>query len=84
MGIDDGGLVTEEDEQEETHEYTVNFYVATRYTSSEVTAEFSLYDDYGFTDQEWDEMKEYERNDHFYEWLEEWVQGEIDSGGEVG
>lgn len=68
---------------EETTTYTVTFYVATRYVNSKVEAEFSLYEDYGYTDQEWDELSEHEQSDYYYEWLEEWVQGEIDTGGEV-
>ncbi len=72
-----------EDEQEETRTYTVTFYVATYYVNSEVKESFSLYDDYGYTDQEWDEMPERERDNLFDEWLIEWYQQNIEAWGDV-
>lgn len=72
-----------EEEQEETKTYEVTFYVATRYINSEVKESFSLYDDYGFTDQEWDEMPERERDALFDEWLNEWYVEQIEAWGDV-
>jgi len=71
------------EEQEETRTYDVTFYVATRYINSEVKETFSLYDDYGFTDQEWDEMSGLERDNLFDEWLNEWYPQQIEAWGDV-
>jgi hypothetical protein len=76
-------MVVAEDEQEETRTYDVTFYVATRYVNSEVKESFSLYDEYGYTDQEWDEMSQRERDNLFDEWLNEWYVQQIEAWGDV-
>jgi hypothetical protein len=76
-------MVVAEEEQEETRTYEVTFYVATRYINSEVKESFSLYDDYGYTDQEWDEMPERARDRLFDEWLNEWYVEQIEAWGDV-
>ncbi len=68
--------------QEETYTYTIKFGVATRYISSEVTEEQSL-EDYGYSDQEWDELEQYEQDRLVDEWTTEFVWENIESWGEV-
>ena len=72
----------EEGEQEETYTYTIKFGVATKYISSEVVEEQSL-EDYGYSDQEWDELDQYEKDRMVDEWTTEYVWENIESWGEV-
>ena len=70
------------EEQEETYTYEVTLSVATRYIGSEVTETIKL-GDLGLSDQEWDEMTDYQRDDVIYEYLNDWVWQEIDTGWEI-
>jgi hypothetical protein len=71
------------DVDEYTTNYTVTFHVATRYINSEVRESYSLWDEYGYTDQEWDAMEQMERDNLFDEWSHEWAMQEIEYWGEV-
>lgn len=83
MGIDNGSLVSEEDEPiEETYTYEVTLSVATCYLNSEITETISVWDELGLSDQEWDEMKDWEQDDAVRERLNDWVWENIDTGWE--
>ncbi|WPH58193.1 hypothetical protein SEA_LUCKYSOCKE_165 [Streptomyces phage LuckySocke] len=71
------------EEQEDTFTYEVELSVATRYIGSEVTETVSLWEDFGISDQEWDEMGRYEQDDVICEYLNDWVWNQIDSGWEI-
>lgn len=72
----------EEEQQEETYTYTIKFGVATKYISSEVVEEQPL-EDYGYSDQEWDELDQYDKDRMVDEWTTEYVWENIESWGEV-
>ena len=68
--------------EEETYTYRVKFGVATRYIGSDVTAEDSL-EEYGYSDQDWDELSEREKNSLLMEWEQEFVWNNVESWGDV-
>lgn len=70
------------EEQEETYTYTVTFNVGTMYVRSEVTETYPL-EEYGYSDQEWDELDVRVRERLFDEWLEEWYPQHIEAWGDV-
>ena len=72
-----------DEEQEDPCTYEVELTVATQYLGSEVTETLSLWDDFGITHPEWDEMGEWERDDLIREYLEDWVWQQIDTGWEI-
>lgn len=82
MGTDNGGLVMEK-EPEDTYTYEIRLSVSTCYINSTVDETFNIYDQLGVSDQEWDEMTEYEQCDMVDEYLNEWVWQNIDTGWEV-
>lgn len=45
-----------EEEKEDTYTYEIRLSVATCYINSEVYETVSIYDIFGLSDQEWDEM----------------------------
>jgi hypothetical protein len=69
-------------EQEETHTYEVTFNVCTRYINSEVKSTEKL-EEYGYSDQEWDELSLEEKDNLVDEWTYEWAMQEIEYWGEV-
>lgn len=71
-----------EAEKEDTYTYEIRLSVATCYINSEVYETVSIYDIFGLSDQEWDEMSEYEREKEVSDYLEDWVWQNIDTGWE--
>ncbi len=69
-------------EEEETYTYTVKLGVATRYIGSDVTEEQPL-EEFGYSDQEWDELDEREKDKLITEWTEEFVWENVESWGDV-
>lgn len=72
-----------EEEPEDPTTYEVELTVSTMYLGSEVTETVSLWDDFGITDQEWDEMGQWEQDDLIREYLDDWVWQQIDTGWEI-
>lgn len=71
-----------EEEQKETYTYLIKFGVATHFINSDVEEEDTL-ENYGYSDQEWDELSEREQEQLISEWTEEFVWNNIDSWGDV-
>lgn len=71
-----------EEEQEETYTYRIRFGVATMYINSEVTETLPL-EDFGYSDQEWDELDRYTKDKLLAEWEHEWALQNIEYWGEV-
>lgn len=71
------------EEQEDTYTYEIELYVATRFINSDVKEIISVWHDLGFSDQEWDEMSNYEQEDAASEYLNDWVWQQIDTGWEM-
>lgn len=69
-------------EQEETYTYRVKLGVSTKYIGSEDEDEMPL-EEYGYSDQEWDELSDREKDKLITEWIEEYVWNNIDSWGDV-
>lgn len=70
------------EEQEETYTYLVKFGVATHFINSDVEEEDTL-ENYGYSDQEWDELSERVQEQLISEWTEEFVWNNVDSWGDV-
>lgn len=68
--------------QEDTYTYEIRLSVATCYINSEVYETVGIYDAFGFSDQEWDEMSNSEREHEVSEYLEDWVWQNVDTGWE--
>lgn len=67
---------------EETYTYEVTLSVATQFLNSEITETISVWDELGFSDQEWDELKDWERNDAVRERLNDWMWENISTDWE--
>lgn len=83
MGIDNGSLVSEEDEPiEETYEYEVKLSVSTCYLNSTVSETINIWDELGISDQEWDEMKDWEQASAVQERINDWIWENIETDWE--
>lgn len=71
-----------EEEQEETYTYMLKMGVATHYINSDVTEEVKL-EEYGYSDQEWDELDGRDQDRLINEWVEEFVWNNVESWGDV-
>ncbi len=71
-----------EEEVEETYTYQITFHVATKYINSDASETFDL-EEYGYSDQEWDALTQYEQDRELDEWLNEWYPQQIEAWGDV-
>lgn len=73
---------TEDTPIEETYTYEVTLSVATQFLNSEVTETIGIWDELGLTDQEWDELKDWEQDDAVRDYLNDWIWENISTDWE--
>jgi hypothetical protein len=71
-----------DEELEETYTYTLKFGVSTKYIGSDVTDTQKL-EDYGYSDQDWDELGPETQDRLVDAWTTEYVWENIESWGSV-